>query len=394
MSSGTARERSDPGEAWHRYDRRVARSALIVTGIVVGSGLTLALLWRLRLIVLLILVSLFLATLLHPAVRFVERRGPSRGVATAIVFSLATVLGITVGYVLLHPVYSSATSFAKHLPNLVRQAQQGKGQIGHLVKRFHLDNYVKKNTRRLETLINGLKSPALAIGKTVVSGAVGLVTVAVLTFFMLLEMPRLARGVLNWMRPEHSVRANRVLEDVRRAVAGYMIGNLATSMIAGLVVFVTLYVMGVPYSGVIAVWVGVVDFLPLVGGLLAGVPAVAIALLHSLPAGLVTLAVFLVYQQIENHILNPIVMSRTVRLNALWVLLSILVGAELGGIVGSTLGGLVGALLAVPAASAIQVVAKDLWAERQSASRARDQDEAQACLSGATGDKATPEHLA
>ena len=62
MSSGTARERSDPGEAWHRYDRRVARSALIVTGIVVGSGLTLALLWRLRLIVLLILVSLFLAS--------------------------------------------------------------------------------------------------------------------------------------------------------------------------------------------------------------------------------------------------------------------------------------------------------------------------------------------
>ena len=76
--------------------------------------------------------------------------------------------------------------------------------------------------------------------------------------------------------------------------------------------------------GVLAIWVGVVDFLPLVGGLLAGVPTVAVALLHSLPAGIVTLAAFLIYQQIENHILNPVVMSRTVRLNPLWVLLAIL----------------------------------------------------------------------
>ena len=113
----------------------------------------------------------------------------------------------------------------------------------------------------------------------------------------------------------------------------------------------------------LAIWVGVVDFLPLVGGLLAGVPTVAVALLHSLPAGVVTLAVFLVYQQIENHILNPVVMSRTVRLNPLWVLLAVLVGAELGGLVGSTFGGLVGALLAVPTAGAIQVLARDLWTE-------------------------------
>jgi predicted PurR-regulated permease PerM len=123
---------------------------------------------------------------------------------------------------------------------------------------------------------------------------------------------------------------------------------------------------------VLAIWVGVVDFLPLVGGLLAGVPTVAVAVLHSLPAGVVTLAAFLVYQQVENHILNPVVMSRTVRLNALWVLLAILVGVELGGLIGSTFGGLVGALLAVPAASAIQVVVRDLWAEHGSGDRSDD----------------------
>jgi predicted PurR-regulated permease PerM len=134
---------------------------------------------------------------------------------------------------------------------------------------------------------------------------------------------------------------------------------------------VALLLTGVPFALVLAIWVALVDFLPLVGGLLAGVPTVALAFLHSFTAGIVTLAVFLVYQQIENHVLNPVIMSRTVRLDALFVLLSILVGAELGGLVGSELGGLIGALLAVPTAGAIQVVARDLWAHRRAARRPR-----------------------
>jgi predicted PurR-regulated permease PerM len=354
----------DPSSNQRAHDLRVARTALIVTGVVVGAGIGLALLWRLRVVVLLIVVSL------HPVVSFVERRGIRRGIATVVVFFFSAVIAATVGYALVHPVYESATSFAKELPSLVRQAQQGKGQIGHLVKRLALESYVKKNVPRLETLISGLGRPALAIGKTVVSGVVALVTIGVLTFFILLETPRMIRGVLDWMRPERSVRVRKMLGDVGQAAAGYMLGNLATSMIAGAVIFGTLRSMGVPYAGVLAIWVGIVDFLPLVGGLLAGVPTVAVALLHSLPAGIVTLAVFLIYQQVENHILNPVVMSRTVRLNPLWVLLAILVGVELGAIVGSTFGGLVGALLAVPAASAIQVLARDLWAEHRSAQSA------------------------
>src|SRR5208283_1929672 len=127
-----------------------------------------------------------------------------------------------------------------------------------------------------------------------------------------------------------------------------------------------------PFAGVLSVRVGIINFLPLVGLLLAVVQTVALAQLHSWPAGIVTLVVFLFYQQIENHILNPIVMSRTVRLNPLWVLLAILVGAELGVLVGSTFGGLIGALLAVPAASAIQVIARDLWAQRRSFVMASD----------------------
>ncbi|HLN06862.1 MAG TPA: AI-2E family transporter, partial [Acidimicrobiales bacterium] len=238
------------------YDLRVARTALIVTGVVVLTGIGLALLWRLRVVVLLILVSLFLGALLHPAVSFVERHGPRRGTATAIVFFLSVAVAVAVGYLLLHPVYLSATNFAKELPTLVRQAQQGKGQIGSLVKRFHLVNYVKQHAPRLETLISGLGRPALAIGKTVVSGVVALATVGVLTFFVLLEAPRMIRGVLDWMRPERSTRVRGMLGEVAQAVTGYMLGNLATSFIAGLVIFGTLRLTGVPYAGVLAIWVG------------------------------------------------------------------------------------------------------------------------------------------
>jgi len=370
MPEQAALEELDRAEKRRATDFRVARTALIVTGVVVSTGIGLALLWRLRVVVLLILVSLFLGALLHPIVNFVERRGLGRGAATAIVFLISSAVIGSLGYLFLHPVYGSATRFAKELPSLVRQAQQGKGQIGRLVTRLHLASYVKRNAPRLETLITGLGKPALAIGKTVVSGVVALVTVAVLTFFLLLEAPPLTRGVLNWMQPERSARLRKIIGDVAEAVTGYMLGNFATSVIAGIVIFGTLRVTGVPFAAVLAIWVGVVDFLPLVGGLLAGVPTVAIAFLHSLTAGVVTLIVFLVYQQIENHILNPVVMSRTVKLNPLWVLLAILVGAELGGLVGSTFGGLVGALLAVPAASAIQVVARDLWAEHRQSSPA------------------------
>jgi predicted PurR-regulated permease PerM len=119
-------------------------------------------------------------------------------------------------------------------------------------------------------------------------------------------------------------------------------------------------VMGVSYPVLLGLWVAMVDLLPLVGGLLAGVPVVVIAAFHSWPALIVTAIVFLVYQQIENHVLNPIIMSRTVRLNPLWVMLAVLVGATLGHQIASALGEFVGALIGIPAGGAIQIVAREI----------------------------------
>ena len=148
---------------------------------------------------------------------------------------------------------------------------------------------------------------------------------------------------------------------VSRSTTGYMLGNFLTSMIAGIVVFITLSVMGVPFALLWGLWVALVDFLPTVGGALAGVPTVLFAFGHSLAAGIVTATVFLIYTQLENHVLNPVIMSRTVRLNPLAVLVAVIVGADLGAWVGGLFGGLVGVMIAVPAAATFQVIIREIW---------------------------------
>src|SRR5208282_5079425 len=123
-----------------------------------------------------------------------------------------------------------------------------------------------------------------------------------------------------------AARAKRVGREVSKSAAGYALGNLLTSIVAGLVVLVALLATGVPFAFLWALWVALVDFLPTIGGALAGIPTVLFAFGHSLAAGLITLVVFLVYTQIENHVLNPLVMSRTVKINPLWVFIAVLVG--------------------------------------------------------------------
>jgi predicted PurR-regulated permease PerM len=163
------------------------------------------------------------------------------------------------------------------------------------------------------------------------------------------------------MRPSRAAEVTRVAADVNRAVTGYMLGNALTSLIAGIVVFVSLIILGVPYPLLWGLWVALVDFLPMIGGALAGIPTVLFAFTHSLTAGIVTAVVFLVYTQIENHILNPVIMSKTVRISPLLVLIAVLVGASLGSLVDGLFGGFVAALLAIPAAGALQVLVRELW---------------------------------
>jgi len=260
-----------------------------------------------------------------------------------------------------YPLVHGLTHFSQRLPSYVQAAEHGRGWIGHLVRRFHLQAWVARNAPKLQGLGATLARPALTVGKGAVSMLATLGTIFALLVLFLLEGPKMGRWLLDLMPPERAAYCRRVAGEVSQSVTGYAFGNLLTSLIAGLVFFVTLTVLGVPFALLWAVWVALVDFLPMIGGALAGIPTVLFALGHSLTAGIVTAAAFIAYQQTENHVLNPVVMSRTVKINPLLVLLSILIGTSIGDWVGGFFGSFVVALLSIPVAGALQVIAREIW---------------------------------
>jgi predicted PurR-regulated permease PerM len=328
-------------------------------GIVLAAAAAVELIFILQRLIELLIIAAFFAVVLSPAVSALVRLKLPRGLATALVFvvGLAAIGGL--GYLFVHPLYQQAVKLSNNLPDVLAKTQAGKGPLGKLIARYHLQKTAATQIPKLRHYLSGLGQPAVSLAKRVVAGLGGLITAGVLTFLLLLEGPSLVGSSLRALPAETGLRVRRLLDDVARSVTGYVIGNVSTSLIAGAVCAVTLLILNVPFAIVFGVWVGLVDFLPLIGGLLAGVPTVVFALLHSPTAGIVTAIVFLVYQQVENHILNPVIMSRTVKLNPLWVILSVVAGAQLAGFVG--------ALLAIPAAGAIQVVLRELWEDWRAA---------------------------
>jgi predicted PurR-regulated permease PerM len=349
---------------WQAADRHRIPLRTIITVALVAAFFYLAgkLIYRLRDVVLLMLVAGFVALILNPLVlvsqRYVVRR---RGLAVTLVSLLALLVFLGLATAFGYPLVNAITHLADKLPSYVASAQTGRGWIGHLVRRYHIQQWVSQNAPKLVTYAQNLTQPVLTFGKGALSVLVELFTIFVLVLILLLEGPRLRRGFLSLLSPASAAEVSQVASAVNRSVVGYMLGNFLTSVICGLVVFVTLLTVGVPFPVLWALWVGLVDFLPMIGGALAGIPTVLFAATHSLTAGVVTLIMFLAYTLFENHVLNPVIMSKTVRISPLIVLISVLVGASIGSWVGGLFGGFVAALLAIPAGGALQVIIREAW---------------------------------
>jgi len=358
--------------------RRVPlRTILVTVAVVAGTYLAAQLIYRLRTILLLIVVAGFIAVLLNPIVVLLQRRIPRRGLAVTIVTLGALVVFAIVAYEFGNPLVNGITDLAGKLPGYVTSAEHGTGWIGHLATKYHIQAWVQKNAPKLVTYVESLSKPVLTVGKGAISLVIELFTIFVLVLLLLLEAPKMRKWLLGQMRPERAATVTRIGAEVSQSVTGYMLGNLLTSLIAGTVVFVTLLTLGVPFPLLWGLWVALVDFLPMVGGALAGIPTVLFAFFsRGFTAGVITLVVFLAYTQIENHILNPVIMSRTVKINPLLVLLAVLIGAELGNLVGGLFGGFVAALLAIPLAGALQVLVREAW--QATAPKVRPATEAEA----------------
>ncbi|HEX9033654.1 MAG TPA: AI-2E family transporter [Streptosporangiaceae bacterium] len=345
--------------------RGIPLQAIVATvAVVAATYLAGKLLYRLREVILLLLLAGFLAVLLNPLVAALQHLGiRRRGVAVSLVTLLGVLVFAGLGAAFGYPLSGGITHLAHALPGYVARAEHGRGWAGHLVRQYHIAAWVRRNESKLVKLGQDLARPALAVGKAAVSLLAALVTVFVLVVLLLLDGPALTRGALTVMSPAHAEKFSLIAGEASRAATGYMTGNFLTSLIAGIVVFTTLLILGVPFPFAWGLWVALVDFLPQIGGALAGIPTVLFAAAHSLTAGIVTAVVFAVYTQVENHVLNPVVMSKTVRVSPLFVLVSVLVGASIGGWLGGVFGAFVAALLAIPTAAALQTVIRELWRE-------------------------------
>lgn len=333
----------------------------MIEGLTAITLLLVVVAWNLRHLGIEVVVAVVLAVIAEPAVKALKRLGMRRNMAVPVVFVTMLALVALLIFVLSQPLYSAGAKLINELPKLVSQAQSKKGQLSDLIHRLGLTKYINTSISRLASFAGSAAKPAYLAAKGFVSTIASLATIFVLAIFVALEAPELIKAVLGQMSQGVSRRVSLMLDETTRAVAGYVAGNVLTSLIAGIVIGATLALLGVPFAVVLAVWVALVDLVPLVGGLLAGIPTVIVAFLHSPIAGLVSLAVFVIYQQIENHLLNPLIMAKTVRLNPLWILLAVLVGAQLAGITG--------ALIGIPIASALQVVSRNLWRWREETKR-------------------------
>ena len=331
-------------------------------GLFAGLGLlTVALgafaVWSARGVLVRVLVAVFFAVSLDPAVRFLERHGVRRGWAVMLIFALALAVVTVFLISVIPPLVTQFQSLLSDLP----------GYVSDLSQRFHgfrvLDRQfdVTAQIRGLASSLPGrLGSGLLGFTSRLFGALFGALTILVLTIYFMLDMPRLRRGLVRFFPPSRRARSGEIVELVFDKVGDYMIGNLLISVVAGIAAYAALLLLGVPFALPLAILVAFFDLVPMVGATLGAVLCVTVAALavDVWPAGVLTAVYFTVYQQVENYLVAPRILRSAVDVSASAVLLA--------GLIGATVLGLIGALMAIPVAAAIKV----LYDQRQAAREA------------------------
>ena len=364
----------DEGVVWVRFaPSQVIRTiaiALLTAAVVLGA---LFLLWQLRTIVGWGVLALFLAVVLDPAVNWLERHRIKRSFGIlltylGVVVALIAILGIFV------PVVVGEIQDLIGFIATVAQAPEGAMEyLRGIAGQYGLGGLFDRLSTQLAELPSQLADLArqflLSAGGIVVSAAgvvSALVSILTLTFFLLLGGERFVNGTVQLFAEPQRPRVRRLLQQSAGAVSGYITGNLAISFICGVTTFVVLLILGMPYPAALALLVALLDLIPLVGATLGGALLVVVGFFVSPWTALILLVYILVYQQVEGSILQPMVYSRAVQLNALLIFVAILVGAALMGIPG--------ALLAIPVAEIIRIVVTDLVEHRSRLAEAEATD--------------------
>jgi predicted PurR-regulated permease PerM len=344
-------------------EERVVRfrptTILALLGITIGVFLVLEIVWIARQVLTWVLIAIFLALAMNPAVNWFQNHGfRRRGLATGITAVLVLAGFALLGLLFIPTLVDEVNGFAQALPGYVDDITHRRGRLGFLESKYHVTQRVRDAVQEGgASRILGLTGTALAITKGIITAIVAIVTIMFMTVFMLLEGPAWLDRFYALLPEGSRDRWRGVGDEIYRTVGGYVTGNLFISVIAGITSTLMLLALRVPYAVALGLLVAILDLIPLAGATIAAIIVCSIGFLHSLAAGIILIVFFIVYQQIENHLLQPLVYSRTVRLSPLAILISVLVGAEIAGVLG--------ALAAIPVAGTIQVLLRAWLEERR-----------------------------
>ncbi|HEY5601038.1 MAG TPA: AI-2E family transporter [Patescibacteria group bacterium] len=308
--------------------------------------LGLYLLWLLKDVIVMLLISVILASAFHSPVDWLVKKKIPRPFSIIIVYLIFIVVVVLTLALIIPPLISQTTSFVNRFPSLLIQLQ-----ADDFFARLPIDQIASSMTNQLASY----GSNFLKITLGFFNGVVGFFTLLVFTFYLLLDWRYLNRLARSFFSGKQEKKVDKLISEIEGTLGRWVRGQLALSLIVGVLVFAGLSILGVPYALPLALIAGILEIVPIIGPIIAAIPAVLVALVTSSPiiAG-ATAALYFVVQQLENHLIVPQVMARSVGLNPLLTILSLLIGGKLMGVLG--------ALLAIPIVIIIKSVIRELLA--------------------------------
>jgi predicted PurR-regulated permease PerM len=344
------RERLDDGLPHERILRVYLRTLLLLLAVLLGTGIVLWLVFATHRIIAWLLIAVFLAVAINPLVALLERRGVRpRGVAVTVALLVLVGAVAGLGWLLIPPLAEQVNDFAQALPGYVQDIVSGRGPLGFLERDYHIVERVRDAVKQNGGgSLFGIAGGVANVATSALSAVAAFVTVSVMIVFLLLGGPRWIERLYSSLPEDAQPRYRELGDELYRSVGGYVRGNVAISLIAGAAAAAVLFPLRAPHALALCVIVAVFDLIPLVGATIGAVIVALVLAFDSVTSVIIWGIFVVVYQQIENHFIQPVVYGRTVQLPAFAVFLAVLVGA--------TLAGVVGALGAIPVASAIQIL--------------------------------------
>jgi predicted PurR-regulated permease PerM len=335
------------------------RDSPFILGFVGALGVLLAIgivhaLAQARAVLILIVVALFLAVGLNPVVEALTRRGMRRGFAIAIVFALVIGAFVGFGFAVLPPVIEQTNAFVKELPNYLEDLR-GNRTIREFDNNYHViekaQNYVTGPDVG-QRLFGGL----LGVGRIVLNTVFSAFSLLIMTLYFLAALPSMRRQAYRLVPASRRERVTLLTDEILIRIGGFVSGALAVAFIAATTTYVFLLVLGLPYALAFAVFVGLLDLIPLVGATIAAVVVSTLGFIDSPGAGIACVVFYIAYQQFENYVIYPRVMRRAIDMPAPVTVVAVLIGGALVGVIG--------ALLAIPIAAAALLVLRQVTIPR------------------------------